>query len=511
MTVSLLIELAWKSTLCAGLTLFLLALLRNRSAAERSRAAHAGLLVVLMLPLTLLVMPEFEVAAPAPVARAAAAADAGPALAAPQALAAAPGAIGPIDTPIAAETFAGLLFGLPAALLVLLTLCAVFRLQRLRARSQVLVDPRWLTALAAMQSRFGFKHGTALLVSAELSSPISWGLMRPVILLDPRAAGESAEAEAVIAHELAHVARLDWAKLLIGRAATALFWFNPLVWLLAARCHELREEAADDTVLRSDVCRADYAELLNGVARHENRGLLLAANGVAPSRGSLRRRVMRVLDPAQSRVPARLGWTIACCAGAVLVNAPLAALTLVPEGREELARPVQQAKAARAPISPALEEALVEAAGDGDLGTLSRILDMGLSPDMPVRGDGTPLIVAAQAGQTEAVTMLLGRGADIDRPVDGDGNPLIAAAAAGRLDMVRLLVARGADVEAMTVSDENALMQASYRGSEDVVRFLIAQGADVNSRSGSRTPLSMARRGGHARIEALLRQAGARP
>jgi hypothetical protein len=239
--------------------------------------------------------------------------------------------------------------------------------------------------------------------------------------------------------------------------------------------------------------------------------LLLAANGVAPSRGSLKRRVMRVLDPAQSRVPARLGWTIACCVGAVLVNAPVAAITLVPEGRGELAPPARPAVAAQRPSSPALEEALLEAAGGGDLDTLARMLDMGLSPDTAVDGDGTPLIVAARTGQTEAVTMLLGRGADIDRPVEGDGNPIVAAAAAGRLDMVRLLVARGADIEAMTVSDENALMQASYRGREDIVRYLIAEGADVNSRSGSRTPLSMAQRGGHARIEALLRQAGARP
>ena len=63
----------------------------------------------------------------------------------------------------------------------------------------------------------GFKNGTALLTSDELRSPISWGLMRPVILLNDEALAASGEAEAIIAHELAHVARLDWAKLMLAR------------------------------------------------------------------------------------------------------------------------------------------------------------------------------------------------------------------------------------------------------------------------------------------------------
>ena len=95
----------------------------------------------------------------------------------------------------------------------------------------------------------GFKHGTALLTSDELASPISWGLLRPVILLNTRAVEATGEAEAIIAHELAHVARMDWLKLLLARLATALFWFNPLVWILARQAHHLCEEAADDVCL----------------------------------------------------------------------------------------------------------------------------------------------------------------------------------------------------------------------------------------------------------------------
>src|SRR3546814_9422555 len=83
----------------------------------------------------------------------------------------------------------------------------------------------------------GFKHGTALLVSKELRSPISWGVLRPTIVLSPVTVDAVDEAEAIIAHELAHVARLDWAKLLGARVACAVFWFNPLVWMLRSEEH----------------------------------------------------------------------------------------------------------------------------------------------------------------------------------------------------------------------------------------------------------------------------------
>jgi hypothetical protein len=202
---------------------------------------------------------------------------------------------------------------------------AVVRLGAMHRRANVLVNPSWQAALAMAQRRMGFKHGTALLVSEELRSPVSWGVMRPIILLNEQAVGAVGEAEAIIAHELAHVARLDWAKLLISRLACALFWFNPLVWRLARECHQLREEAADDAVLLSEVNGADYASLLVNAARHDNKALLIAAHGVAPGKDSLKRRITRVLDADLARGPAYTAWVALCLVSLVAVAAPLAA------------------------------------------------------------------------------------------------------------------------------------------------------------------------------------------
>jgi beta-lactamase regulating signal transducer with metallopeptidase domain len=340
-----LIAIALKSVLIAGLALGLLALMKRRSAAERSWVAHIGLLALVIMALAPLVLPKWNVEAPSLLGRVptveATVQDSPPMtivastpVAAPkkaEAATGAPVATAPSTLPSLTAAAAGTsLYAVPAAILLFITALAIFRLIALRARAEVLVDGHWLSALARAQRRMSFKHGTALLISNELSSPISWGLVRPVILLNDRAVEASGEAEAILAHELAHVARMDWIKLLLARFATALFWFNPLVWLLAREAHQLREEAADDAVLAADIVDTDYAQLLVGVARHECPALLLGAHGVAPSRNSLARRVARVLDGNSARGPVARTFALGVFAGAVLVAAPLAALTLTP-------------------------------------------------------------------------------------------------------------------------------------------------------------------------------------
>ena len=348
---ALFVEIVWKSLVVSGGALALLALLRNRSAAERACVAHFAMAAVLLVPLVVLAGPALEVPLltaeePAPVT-------ASVVPATETALPATAVAIEPVPQSwLDGETSLLLAYGVPAGLMLLVTLVAILRLFALRGRANVIVQPGWLSALAHAQRRMGFKHGTALLVSEELASPVSWGVLRPVILLSEDAVESPGDAEAIIAHELAHVARLDWLNLLLARIATALFWFNPLVWMLARRGHQLREEAADDAVLRADVPNTDYAALLVGCARHEGSGMLLAANGVAPGKGSLSIRVRRILDQAAPRSPARVAWAGGCAAAALIIAAPLAAFTPVaPAAPPAPAAPIAVAAAPGAPTA----------------------------------------------------------------------------------------------------------------------------------------------------------------
>ncbi|MBJ7501474.1 MAG: M56 family metallopeptidase [Sphingopyxis sp.] len=343
LSTAMLLGLAWKSVVVAALTLGLLRLARARSAGERSMIAHAGLAALLVLPAAILFLPQWT---PLP-------ADwfATPAVPATEIMTTGGSAIDPApataSVPVVADRagstpivfswsdLAPFLYLLPLLLLAGVMALAVVRLFAMRARAEILVEGSWLSALAEAQRRMGFKHGTALLVSPELRSPISWGVLRPTIVLSPKAVAAAGEAEAIIAHELAHVARLDWAKLLGARVACAVFWFNPLVWMLARESHQLREEAADDAVLMADIDGPDYATLLVGAARHDNQGTLLAAHGVAPGKDSLKRRITRVLDGSLKRGPASASWMLMSLVVLAGITAPLAAFsaTAKPEAK----------------------------------------------------------------------------------------------------------------------------------------------------------------------------------
>jgi beta-lactamase regulating signal transducer with metallopeptidase domain len=331
MTLEFALEIAAKTLIPGALTLLALRLAARRSASDRSWIVHAGLLATVLLPMAALLAPAWRVAPDLTEAVTDAAAFPLPAPA--DVAAPAVGSVAEANategTIIGAGAILLACYALPAALLLIGTLVAVFRLSALRRRAAVLVDQAWLNAMAHAQRRMGIKHGTALLVSDEIRSPVSWGMLRPVIVLDEAAATAPGNAEAIIAHELAHVARHDWAKLLLARMATALFWFNPFVWMMARAGEQLREEAADDAVLRSAVDRTDYAALLVRAARHRSGGRMLAANGVAPTGSSLALRVRRVLDGTVERGSAPAGWIAACSLVVLGIVVPLAALTTI--------------------------------------------------------------------------------------------------------------------------------------------------------------------------------------
>ena len=435
MTMTLLL-LALKSLLVAAATLGLLRLTRTRSSAERSTIAHLGLFALVALPLASLALPTLTVPLPAAMARVAAidpVEKVDPSLpsrdqAAPISAISSPSAV---TEPSLVSTLAGAAryaFLLPTLVLLALTLAALLRLVGLRARADVLVDPVWLSALARAQRRMKFKNGTALLASDELGSPVSWGLMRPVILLNDAAVLAPEQAEAIIAHELAHVVHFDWAKLILARVATAAFWFNPLAWVLAREAHQLREEAADDAVLGANIAGPDYAELLIGVARHQCRGTLLGAHGVAPSKSSLGRRVRRVLDQSPARGPSGRSWVAGFATGMLSMAVPLAAVTFVP-GHSALAtiqapqagKPVAAIPSSTTPRRDSTASVVNAGARPADNGPAG--LPVTSAPGAPAPGQDQGTSRPSDDGDDADTMRVLGISADYQRAMAQAGFP----------------------------------------------------------------------------------------
>lgn len=130
-----------------------------------------------------------------------------------------------------------------------------------------------------------------VLYHPRLAGPVTWGLLRPVVLL-PAAARDWAGPirDAALAHERAHIARRDWPVHIAAWCVCVLFWFHPAVWLARRRLAQEAEHAADDAVLAQGVRPSDYASLLVGLAQG---GQPRVALGVA--RSPVGQRVQAVL------------------------------------------------------------------------------------------------------------------------------------------------------------------------------------------------------------------------
>jgi beta-lactamase regulating signal transducer with metallopeptidase domain len=116
-----------------------------------------------------------------------------------------------------------------------------------------------------LSARIGLQRRWKLRVSsmAEPQAAMTWGVLRPVILLPKEsAAWTSDRLEAVLLHELAHVRRNDSLSQWVAFAVCAMYWFHPAVWRFVRAMRAEAELAADDAVLLSGVKPSAYAAVL---------------------------------------------------------------------------------------------------------------------------------------------------------------------------------------------------------------------------------------------------------
>jgi beta-lactamase regulating signal transducer with metallopeptidase domain len=142
-----------------------------------------------------------------------------------------------------------------------------------------------------------------LRISNTEIGPVTWGVVRPVVLLPQKSLTWPYERlQAVLRHELAHVARRDSLSQMLARVASALYWPNPLVWLAARRLTSEAEMAADDAVLVSGMMASDYAsELLHIAGEFRARDLALAMPLSMAAPSALEARLKSVLAPTLKR------------------------------------------------------------------------------------------------------------------------------------------------------------------------------------------------------------------
>ena len=191
----------------------------------------------------------------------------------------------------------------------------------LETRPFQVLPGEWQTRADALRNRLRITRAVAVRLSSDVVGPFTARLIRPVIWLPisllthlPRE-----QVEALLAHELAHVARMDWLWNGLQCVIESLLFFHPAAWWLGRRIRQEREHACDDLAVAACGDAIALAEALAQLERDRQPTpqLILAAHG-----GSLMQRITRLLSapPTRGRWGARAGLVVLVASGALLVS-----------------------------------------------------------------------------------------------------------------------------------------------------------------------------------------------
>jgi uncharacterized protein (TIGR03435 family) len=174
------------------------------------------------------------------------------------------------------------------------------------------------------------------LVESETSlEPGVFGILRPVLLwpreIDMRL--DDAQVRAVLAHELTHARRRDNLTAAMHMFVEAIFWFHPLVWWIGARLVDERERACDEEVVRLGTDPDVYAESILKTCQFFVESPLACVPGVTGS--NLKKRIERIMSDCP-------GGRLSRFAKAFLATIAIATVT-APVGIGALTTPIRPA------------------------------------------------------------------------------------------------------------------------------------------------------------------------
>jgi beta-lactamase regulating signal transducer with metallopeptidase domain len=210
------------------------------------------------------------------------------------------------------------------------------RLGRMARSAAGVDDPRWNQLLRAEARVHGICRAIDLLHSGDRAMVVTWGLVRPRVLVPANARGwTDARIRVVLSHELAHVRRNDWSVQLGADLLKSIYWFHPLAWTTARLLRREAERACDDLVLNTGIAGLDYADHLLAVARAATGPIAPAAAAMARF-STLEGRIRAMLNARLNRDPLTRRGRIAALLFIASVALPVSTMSTRPSAQSGL-------------------------------------------------------------------------------------------------------------------------------------------------------------------------------
>lgn len=168
----------------------------------------------------------------------------------------------------------------------------VLRLRRGIPRTAL--SAHWQARFDRLAREFGVRAQACVVECADLAAPVMIGWLRPVVLLPARifTGLTDDQIEALLAHELAHVARRDYLVNIVQSLVEALLFYHPAIWWVSQGLREEREYCCDDRAVDATKDGLSYARALTALETWRGAKPQL---GVSTLGGSLMNRIQRLV------------------------------------------------------------------------------------------------------------------------------------------------------------------------------------------------------------------------
>jgi beta-lactamase regulating signal transducer with metallopeptidase domain len=157
---------------------------------------------------------------------------------------------------------AGLVF------LLLKIILGLYGAHRLTRQGKQMSGKLWRMLLQRFLAAVEIRRKISLLSHDQVKVPLTWGVIKPVVIMPAEARNwNENQRSSALFHELSHVKRSDFLIKILARFSCSLIWFNPLSWFVFRLMKKEQEKACDQLVLKAGVKPSTYAANLLSIQR----------------------------------------------------------------------------------------------------------------------------------------------------------------------------------------------------------------------------------------------------
>ncbi len=184
-------------------------------------------------------------------------------------------------------------------------------------------DPRVISAFQWAKEDLGLSDKNIPLVTCEfVSTPLLAGIWKPRILL-PKREIDTEDLLDIFRHELTHYKHKDLWMNLIVLAASAVHWFNPLVYIMAKTIRVDRETACDEAVVanKDTENRKNYGEIIISFVGVRPTITPALSTSFYTKKNNMKKRLVTIMDTQKKRKSIAVTSGAVVCAAALLTGA----------------------------------------------------------------------------------------------------------------------------------------------------------------------------------------------